>query len=104
MQSFRVGESASCSSGDRRWRTKLEFGSGEPLDDSHWSTALGTAPRLGVLGAGSMLFGLRWWCCAEQLQAEWQELGAFAVGQEAEVTDAQNLWEGYAVRNGSGIR
>jgi hypothetical protein len=39
-----------------------------------------------------MLFGLRWWCCAEQLQTKWQELGAFAVGQEAEVTDAHKTF------------
>jgi len=92
MQSFRVGESASRGSADRWWGTKLEFRSGEPLNDSHWSTALGTAPRLWVFGAGSMLFGLRWLCCAEQVQAEWEELGAFAVGQEAEVTDAHKTF------------
>ena len=35
-----------------------------------------------------MLFGLRFWGCAQQLKAKRQERGAFAVGQEAEVTDA----------------
>src|SRR5215469_6694926 len=92
MQSFRVGESASCGSTDRRWRTKLEFGSGEPLDNSHWSTAFGTAPRLWVLGAGSMLFGERCLCRVEQVKTKWQELGAFAVGQETEVTDAHKTF------------
>ena len=80
---------ASCGSGDGRWRTELEFGSSEPLDDSHRSAAFGTAPRLrGILGAGSMWFGLWLWCRAEQVKAKWQELGAFAVGQKAEVPDA----------------
>ena len=89
---FRVGESASCGNADHRWRTKLEFGSGEPLDDSHRSTALGTAPRRWVVGARNMLFDLRLRCGAEHVKTKWQELGAFAVGQEAEVTDAHKTF------------
>ena len=64
-QSFRVGESASCGSSNRWWRTKLEFCSGESLDDSHRSTAFGAPPRGWVISAGSMWFGLRLWCGAE---------------------------------------
>ena len=36
----------SCRSGDHRWRTKLNFGSGEPFDDLHRSTAFWTAPKI----------------------------------------------------------
>ena len=39
-----------------------------------------------------MLFGLRWLCRAEQVQAKWQELGTFAVSQKAEVTDAHKTF------------
>jgi hypothetical protein len=42
----------SCGSGDRRWRTKLDFGSRESFDDHHRSTALGTTPETTrVMGA-----------------------------------------------------
>ena len=86
---FALKRVASCGSGDRRWSPKLEFGSSEPFDDSHRSTAFGTAPRLrGVFGAGSMWFGLWLLCRAEQVKAKWQERGAFAVGQKAEMPDA----------------
>ena len=44
----------SCCSANR-WRTELDFGSGEPFDDLHRSTAPGAAPKMtGVLGAGSV--------------------------------------------------
>jgi hypothetical protein len=44
----------SCGSGDQRWRTKLHFGSREPLDDHHRSSTLGAEPKIRgvrVLGA-----------------------------------------------------
>ncbi len=42
----------SCGRGDQRWRTKLHFGSCEPLDDHHRSSTLGAEPKIrGVLGA-----------------------------------------------------
>ena len=66
----------------------MELCSGEPFDDSHRCTTFGAIPGLRVFGAGSMWFGLWLLCCAEQVKAKWQELGAFAVGQETEVTDA----------------
>jgi len=41
-----------------------------------------------------MLFGERFWGCAQQLQAKRQKLGAATVGQETEVTDAHEaLWK-----------
>ena len=71
----------------------MEFRSGEPFDDFHRSTASGAAPRWrGVFGAGGVGFDLRLWRGAEQVKAKWQELGAFAVGQKAEVTDAHKTF------------
>ena len=56
----------SCRRFDPRWRTKLDFGSGESFDDLHWSTAFRAAPKTGgVFGGGSVLFGLRFLCRAE---------------------------------------
>jgi hypothetical protein len=50
----------SCRSGDYWWRTKLDFGSGEPFDDLHRSTAFRAAPRIeGIFGGGNAWFGLR---------------------------------------------
>jgi len=67
----------------------LDFGSRKPLDDLHRSTAFRAAPKIGrVFGGGSVLFGLRLLCRAEQVKAERQESGTLAVGQEAEVADA----------------
>jgi hypothetical protein len=41
-----------------------------------------------------MWFGLGLWCGAEQVKAKWQERGAFAAGQEAEVANAHEaFWE-----------
>ena len=71
----------------------MDFGSGESLDDLHRSTALRAAPRIGeVFGAGTVLFGLRLLCRSQKLKAKGQERGAFAVGQEAEVTDAHKAF------------
>ena len=53
----------SCRSRDHRWRTKLDFGSGEPLDDLHRSTAFRAGIKVrGVFGGGIVLFSLRLWC------------------------------------------
>ena len=83
----------SCRNADPWWRTKLDFGSGEPFDDLHRSTAFRAAPKNGtILGGRGVLFGLRLLCRAQQLKAERQERGAFAVGQEAEVTDAHEAF------------
>ena len=57
---FELERVVSCRSGDHRWRTKLNFGSGEPFDDLHRSTAFWAAPRIGeIFGGGSALFSLR---------------------------------------------
>jgi hypothetical protein len=51
-------------------RTKLDFGSGEPFDDLHWSSTLGTAIKIGnVFGGGSVFFGKRFLCRTQQLEA-----------------------------------
>lgn len=48
----------SCRSGNHRWRTKFNFGSGEPFDDLHRSTALRAAPKIGTVVSGrGVLFG-----------------------------------------------
>ena len=87
--SFELEKIVSCCSRDQRWRAKLDFGSGEPFDDLHWSSTLGTGIKIrSVFGGGSVLFGLGLLCRAEQVKAKWQESGTLAVGQEAEVADA----------------
>jgi hypothetical protein len=50
---FELERVASCRNADRRWRTKLDFGSGEPFDDLHWSTAFRAAPKSGRVFRGS---------------------------------------------------
>jgi hypothetical protein len=61
----------SCRRADPWWRTKLNFGSGEPFDDLHRPAAFRTAPRIGgILGRGSALFGLSLRYCAEQVKAK----------------------------------
>ena len=77
------------------WRTQLDFGSAEPFDDLHGASAFRVGPRIGrVLDACGVLFGLRLWSRAEHVKAKRQECGAFAVGQETEVTDVhETLWK-----------
>ena len=43
---FEMERVVSCRSVDPWWRTKLDFGSGESLDDLHRCTALRAAPRI----------------------------------------------------------
>ena len=81
---------ASCRSRESRWRTKLDFSSGESFDDHHRPTTFGARPKIARTGGGDFLLGLR--CRAEQLEAEWQGGGTFAVGQEAEVADAHETF------------
>ena len=92
---FELERVVSCRNADRWWRTKLDFGRGEPFDDLHRSTAFRAAPRIGeVFGGRGVLSGLRRLCRTQQLKTKRQELGAFAVGQKAEVTDAHKaLWK-----------
>ena len=86
---FALERVVSCGRGDPRWRTKLDLGSGEPLDDLHGSATLGTAIKIrSVFGGGSVWFRLRLWCRAQQLKAKRQKRGAPPVGQKAKMSDA----------------
>ncbi len=67
---FELERVVSCRNADRWWRTKLDFGSGEPFDDLHWSSTLGTAIKIpSVFGGGSVFFGKRFLCRTQQLEA-----------------------------------
>ena len=67
---FELERAVSCHTADPWWSTKLDFGSGEPFDDLHWSSTLGTAIKIGnVFGGGSMFFGKRFLCRTQQLEA-----------------------------------
>ena len=85
-----LGIVVSCGdSGEKGWRTKLDLGSRKSLDDYHGPTTLGTAPkRVWFLGKGGWWFGLGWLHGVEKLKAKRQESGTPAVGEEAEVADA----------------
>jgi hypothetical protein len=61
----------SCRSGDHWWRAKLDFGSGEPLNDLHRSTASRATPKIGTVFFGrGVLFGLRRLLRTQQLKAK----------------------------------
>ena len=85
-EGFELERVASCRSREHRWSTKLDFSSGESFDDHHRPTALGARPKIARTGGGGLLLGSR--CRAEQLEAKWQGGVTFAIGQEAEVSDA----------------
>ena len=68
---FELERVVSCRRADRWWRTKLDFGSGEPFDDLHRSTTFRAAPKIGtVFGGTGVLFGLRRLCRTRQLKAK----------------------------------
>ena len=68
---FELERVVSCRNADRWWRTKLNFGSGEPFDDLHRSSALGAAPKIGtVFGGRGVLVGLRLLCRTQQLKSK----------------------------------
>ena len=77
-EEFELDRVASCSSRDHRWRTKLDFSSGEFFDEHHPPATLGARPEIVGTGGGDLLLGLR--CRAEQLETKWQGGGTFAVG------------------------
>ena len=61
-EGFELEKVVSCCSGEHWWRTKLDLGSGEPLDELHWSFTFGTAIEIrSVIDGGSMSFGERFW-------------------------------------------
>jgi hypothetical protein len=93
---FELERGVSCRNAGPWWRTKLNFGSGEPFDDLHRSTAFRAAPKNGtILGGTGVWFGLWLLFPTQQLKAERQERGAFAVGQKAEVADAHEAFGKY---------
>ena len=69
---FALERVVSCRRADRWWRTKLDFGRGEPFDDLHRSTAFRAAPKIGTVfgGRGVLLFGLRLLFRTQQLKAK----------------------------------
>src|SRR5260370_5801103 len=82
---FELERVASCRSRDQRWRTKLDFSSGESFDDHHRPTTLGTRPKIARTGGGGLRLGLR--CPAEQLGGKWQCGGTVGGGREAPGAD-----------------
>ena len=52
---FELERVVSCRRADPWWRTKLNFGSGEPFDDLHRSTAFRAAPKSGTIFGGNGL-------------------------------------------------
>ena len=82
------GRVISCSRGQERWRTKLELCRRESFDDRHWPAALGTAPQRLRCRSGRRFRFVFWWSGVESGEALWQQSGASSVGEEAEVTDA----------------
>ena len=85
-EGFELERVASCRSREHRWSTKLDFSSGESFDEHHPPATLGASPEIVETGGGDLLVSLR--CRAEQLETKWQGGGTFAVGQEAEISDA----------------
>ena len=69
---FELERVVSCRRADLWWRTKLDFGGGEPFDDLHRSTTFRAAPKIGTVfgGRGVLLFGLRLLFRTQQLKAK----------------------------------
>jgi hypothetical protein len=73
--------------GQDRWGPELDLGGGQPLDNDHGGATVGTKPkRFRFLGHGCLWFCR--WQCNECCEAKGQQSGAPAVGEEAEVADA----------------
>jgi hypothetical protein len=67
---FELERVVSCRNAAPRWRTKLDFGSGESFDDLHRSTAFRAAPKSGTIFAGrGVWLGLRLLFRTQQLKA-----------------------------------
>jgi len=82
------GRVISCSCGQEWWRTELELCRCESFDDGHRSAALRTAPQRVRGRSGRSFRFLFRWSGVESGEAPWQQGGAPAVGEEAEVADA----------------
>ena len=71
----------------------MELGSSKSLEDHHGAATFGTEPKwVRRLGWGGFWFGLRWLFCVEESMAKRQESGTPAVGEEAEVADADETF------------
>ena len=62
-----IGMGVSCGgSGAKGWRTELDLGRGESLDNHHAAATLGTEPKwVRLLGQRGCWFGWRWLFCVE---------------------------------------
>ena len=85
-----IGMGVSCrNSGETGRRAELELRSSKSLENHHGTATFGTDPkRFRFLGGRWLLFYLRWRGGVEELKAKRQESGAAAVGEEAELADA----------------
>jgi len=79
-------------SGETRWSTELDRGSGKSLDDHHRSATFGTDPKWARFLGRGFWFGAGWLYCVESLKAKRQESGASAVGEETKVADADEAF------------
>src|SRR5260370_28867593 len=80
---FELERVASCRSRDQRWRTKLDFSSGESFDDQHRPTTLGARPKIARTGGGGAF--RRLWCRVEALEGKSGRGGTTSVRQRAPV-------------------
>jgi hypothetical protein len=83
------GVVASCGgSGGKGWRTELDLSGGKSPDDYHGAPTFGTEPKgVGGLDGGGLWFGGRWYG-AECCEAKRQKHSTPSVGEETEVTNA----------------
>ena len=102
---FELERVVSCRGADPWWRTQLNFGSGEPFDDLHRSTAFRAAPKIGtIFDRRGVLFGLRLLCRTPTTESK--EAGVWRVcgwPKSRSYGCARSLVEGCAVRSGTRI-
>ena len=84
--------SESRGNGEDRWGAELDLGSRQSLDEEHGSATVGAAAeRTRFLGHGGFWFNLGW-NRAEGGEAQRQKFGSAAIGEEAEVADANEAF------------
>ena len=66
-EGFGLERGVSCGRSEPWWGAKLDFRSGEPFDDHHRSTTLGTTPE--TVRASGILIRVRFLCRAKQVKA-----------------------------------
>ena len=80
-------------SGEKGWRTELQLGRGQSLDDHHRSATFGAAPkRIEWLSRGGLLCHRCGWNPTQGLEAKGQNSSASPVRQEAKVADADEAF------------